>query len=244
MAGLKTRPTSEKRAPGGASRRPARFDSTLASPEKDSCHMSDHFSGPRAIAGPQCDICDLYAFPSPERPENLVLVMDVVPRAMPTSTYSDAILYRFRLRSATIAGTGASAAFAVGDEDHEVVIDCSFDTPRRNSDGGVEQAGRCQTSLGETVHFRMNDAAGGRSGGVRAFAGLRSEPFFLDFPAMAQTIKTGKLAFRPIGLLQGPRGLDPGSNVLGIVVEFPISALRARGIDGLVTVVGETVAAG
>src|SRR6185503_329332 len=143
-----------------------------------------------------------------------------------------------------IAGTGANAAFALGDEDHEIVIDCAFDAPRRNADGSVEQAGRCQTPFADTVHFRMNDAAGGANGGVRAFAGLRSEPFFLDFPAMAQTMKTGKLAFRPVGVLQGPRGLDPGSNVLGIVVEVPIAALRARGIESLVTVVGETVVAG
>ena len=77
--------------------------------------MSDHFSGPRAMGGPQCDICDFYAFPSPERPDSLVLVMDVVPRAMPTSTFSDAIVYRFRLRSAAIAGVGAASGFSTGD---------------------------------------------------------------------------------------------------------------------------------
>src|SRR5262245_48097151 len=207
--------------------------------------MSDHFSGPRAIAGPQRDICDLYAFPSPERPENLVLVMDVVPRAMPTSSSSDAILYRFRLRPASLLGTGTSAAFAVGDEDHEIVIDCSFDAPRRNADGSVDQAGRCQTPFAGDVYFRMNDAAGGTTGGVRAFAGLRSEPFFLDFPALQETLMTGRLAFKAVGTLKGPRGLELGdANVLALVVEFPIAALRARGIDSLVTVVGETVVAG
>lgn len=41
--------------------------------------MSDHFSGPRAIAGPAGDTCDLYAFPSPERPDHLVLMMTVLP---------------------------------------------------------------------------------------------------------------------------------------------------------------------
>src|SRR5262245_54261331 len=43
--------------------------------------VADHFSGPRALAGPLCDICDLYAFPSPERPGNFTLVMNVLPRA-------------------------------------------------------------------------------------------------------------------------------------------------------------------
>src|SRR5262245_12849614 len=140
--------------------------------------MSDHFSGPRALAGPQCDICDLYAFPSPERPGHLVLVMDVVPRAMPSSTFSDAIVYRFRLRPASIAATGEKAAFAIGGEEQEVVIDCSFDAPRSTADGRVAQTGRCVTPFAETAAFRFNDTSGGCGEGVRMFAGLRSEPFF------------------------------------------------------------------
>ena len=80
--------------------------------------MSDHFSGPRALAGPHGDICDLYAFPSPERPGQLVLVMNVLPRAGPSDFFSDAITCRFRLRPVTIVQQLASgargAAFAVG----------------------------------------------------------------------------------------------------------------------------------
>jgi hypothetical protein len=204
--------------------------------------MSDHFSGPRAMAGPQCDICDFYAFVSPERPDRLVLVTDVVPRAMPTSTFSDAIVYRFRLRPAAIAATGAQAAFAIGDEDGEIVIDCEFD-PARILDGRVDQVGRCRTPFAETVTFRFNDE-GAPGDGVRVYAGLRSEPFFLDFPAMQETMMTGKLAFKPVGRIQGPRGLDPGSNVLALVVDIPIAPLRARGFDGLIAAVGETVANG
>jgi hypothetical protein len=208
------------------------------------CPVSDHFSGPRAIAGPQCDICDLYAFPSPERPDRLVLVMDVVPRALPSSAFSDAVIYRFRLRAAS-ADTGEKAAFSIGDEDQEVVIDCSFDAARSTADGRVAQTGRCRTPFADPVTFRLNDTAGGSNGGVRVFAGLRSEPFFLDFPALQQTMMTGTLAFKPVGTLQGPRGLDLlGANVLALVVEFPIAALRSLGVDSLVTVVGETLADG
>jgi Domain of unknown function (DUF4331) len=204
--------------------------------------MSDHFSGPRALAGPQCDICDLYAFTSPERPENLVLVMDVVPRATPTSTFSDAIIYRFRLRPATIAGTGAAATFALGED--ELVIDCTFDEPRITNDGRVDQIGRCRSPFAGEVVFGFNDERGGISGGVRAFAGLRSEPFFIDFPALQQTLMTGKLAFREVGTLQGPRGVDSGSNVLALVVEVPSAALKPLGIKALVSVVGETLSDG
>ena len=55
-------------------------------------HMSDHFSGPRAIAGPAGDICDLYAFSSPERSGHLVLVLDVLPQAPLDSHFSEAIV--------------------------------------------------------------------------------------------------------------------------------------------------------
>ena len=43
--------------------------------------MSDHGSGPAAQADPSSDICDVYAFPSPERAGHLVLVMDLFPFA-------------------------------------------------------------------------------------------------------------------------------------------------------------------
>ena len=47
--------------------------------------MSDHFSGPAVMGDPAVDITDFYAFPSPERPGNLVLIMDVFPMATPQS---------------------------------------------------------------------------------------------------------------------------------------------------------------
>ena len=43
--------------------------------------MSDHFSGPAVMGDPAVDITDFYAFPSPERPGNLVLIMNVFPMA-------------------------------------------------------------------------------------------------------------------------------------------------------------------
>ena len=60
--------------------------------------MSDHASGPRALANPVVDITDMYAFPSQQRPGYLVLVMNVFPFAAPTALFSDAVDYRFRLR--------------------------------------------------------------------------------------------------------------------------------------------------
>src|SRR5206468_4087960 len=83
--------------------------------------MSDHFSGPRAIAGPLCDICDVYAFPSPERPGRLVLVMNVLPLAKPGSLFSESIVCRFRIRPVTTTGPSSGAAFRAGDR--EIAVD-------------------------------------------------------------------------------------------------------------------------
>jgi hypothetical protein len=67
--------------------------------------MSDHISGPRALADPIADITDVYAFPSPERPQHLVLVMNTLPFAQPADLFSDGLIYRFRLRRLTAATT-------------------------------------------------------------------------------------------------------------------------------------------
>ena len=70
--------------------------------------MSDHISGPRALANPIADITDVYAFPSPERPGRLVLVMNTLPFAKPSAALSDGLIYRFRLRPLTYRRTGRS----------------------------------------------------------------------------------------------------------------------------------------
>ena len=90
--------------------------------------MSDHISGPRALADPIADITDVYAFPSPESPGRLVLVMNTLPMARPSALFSAGLLYRFRLRPLTRSAHEASGwEFVAGDE--EAVLDCVFDAP-------------------------------------------------------------------------------------------------------------------
>ena len=45
--------------------------------------VSDHLSSYRALRDPVIDICDLYAFPTPEYPGRLSLIMTVFPGARP-----------------------------------------------------------------------------------------------------------------------------------------------------------------
>ena len=71
--------------------------------------MSDHISGPRALADPIADITDVYAFPSPERPGHLVLVQNTLPFAPATARFSDGLIYRFRLREVAVVDARAWA---------------------------------------------------------------------------------------------------------------------------------------
>jgi len=199
--------------------------------------MSDHFSGPRAIAGPQCDICDFYAFSSPERTGNLVLVTNVVPNAAPGATFSDAIVYRVRLRTASIAGLGSDAKFAIGKD--EYVVDCTFSAPRATEGSEPWQEGICVSPGGERIAFVVGDERGASGNGVRVFAGRRADPFFLDFGGLQESMKTGRLAFKNPGTQTGA-----GANVLSLVVEIDCGIALPPGAGPLLAVVGETLAAG
>src|SRR3954451_12168487 len=197
--------------------------------------MSDHISGPRALSDPIADITDVYAFPSPERPGRLVLVMNTLPFAKPWDALSEGLIYRFRLRPLTRSAPGDGAPFTAGDE--EVVFDCVFE-PHVHPNGPrhFEQIGTCTTPAGETVPFRVNHPAGGEGHAVRVFAGARWDPFIMDAPAALRTIATGKLAFTdPSSIF-----LD-GKDVLSLVVEIDAAFL---GDAELVAVVAETLTRG
>src|SRR3954465_6388672 len=195
--------------------------------------MSDHISGPRALAEPSADITAGYGFPSPQRQGHLVLVQNTLPFAPPSALFSDGLVYRFRLRPLTSATASDAAPFAVADE--ELVFDCVFSDPA-SGDGTGGQEGTCTTPAGDTVTFRVNDEEGASGHGARVFAGPRWDPFIMDAPAALKTIATGKLAFNEHGSIF----LD-GKNVLSLVVELDTDVL---GGAELVAVVAETLTRG
>jgi hypothetical protein len=199
--------------------------------------MSDHISGPRALANPIADITDVYAFPSPDRPGCLVLVVNTLPMAKPTDLFSEGLLYRLRLRPLSRPTAGPGWRFTASDE--ELVLDCVVDAPNAVGNGGGQpplQQGSCATPSGERVHFRVNDEHGGSVRGMRVFAGTRWDPFIMDARAALATIATKKLAFTDPGSIF----LD-GKNVLSIVIEIDTGFLPDWTLVG---VVAETLTRG
>ena len=189
--------------------------------------MSDHISGPRAIADPVIDITDVYAFPCPDSSRHLVLIMNVFPYAGPSALFSDAVIYRLRVRSVSIAAGGRSFDVAAD----ESVFECTFSGPQ------PVQEGRCELPNGEVVTFRVNDGSGAVGKGFQIFAGQRSDPFFLDGPMAEKTIATRQLAFKEVG-----SDRLYGKNVLGIVLKIEWPILLKGG--PMFAVVGETLSGG
>ncbi|WP_329005723.1 DUF4331 domain-containing protein [Kribbella sp. NBC_00709] len=197
--------------------------------------MSDHISGPRALAEPIADITDVYVFPSPGQPGRLVLVLNTLPFAKPSDRLSDGLVYRLRLRPLAASSPGDPAPFTVGAE--EFVFDCVFSPPvRTDGNHGGEQEGTITTPAGDPVSFRVNNVDGDSAQGIRVFAGPRWDPFIMDAQAALKTIATGELAFTDPGSIF----LD-GKNVLSLVVEIDSTLL---GGAELVGVVGETLTRG
>jgi hypothetical protein len=203
--------------------------------------MSDHISGPRALANPIADITDLFAFPSPEHPGNLVLVLNTLPFAKITDPFSEGLIYRLRVREAVRAEGAAPFAPAHAhdhdhDGSHEYRFDVVFAPPIVADDGSFSQEGTVITPSGDTVTFQVGDEGGGAGHGVRAFAGARWDPFILDAPAALKTVATGQLAFTDPGAI-----FMDGKNVLGIALEIDGSLF---GGSPLLAVIGETLTRG
>jgi hypothetical protein len=163
----------------------------------------------------------------------VVLILDTLPFAPPDARFSDALIYRFRLRSLARNGAGGGAPFEP--EGEEWLVDCTFTTP----DGGETgpQQVRCTLPGGTVVTAQVGDEQGGAAPGARVFAGPRWDPFILDAPAALKTMATGQLAFAD----QGSIYMD-GKNVLGLVVELDCAAML--GGASLLAVVGETLTSG
>ncbi len=194
---------------------------------------SDHVDGIKTALDNSADITDVFTFTSPKDPNKLVLIMNVNGFARSGSRFSNAVDYKFRIRPIADARTLAPSA----DPAQERSIVCSFANRTFALNGN--QRATCAFNLGgaaETLTFETrggNYRAGGSAqrGGLRVFAGARSDPWFLD---LAKILKFS--AGLPVLPVSGVNGLH-GTNVLSIVVEVD----KARLPGPLLAVTAQTV---
>ena len=194
-------------------------------------HASDHIDGLKTALDNAADLTDVFTFTSPRDPSKLVLIMDVHGIAFSGSKFSNAVDYKFRIRPIDNAQTLAPSA----DPRKEQTVVCSFT-------GWLlipNQRATCKFNFGnatETISFDTrspNFKAGGsgEQNGIKVFAGVRSDPWFLD---LAKTLKFN--ASQPVPAGPGVNGLH-GQNVLSIVVEVD----KQRLAGPLLAVTAQTV---
>lgn len=184
---------------------------------------SDHIDTPANPRDLATDITDLFAFTPPGQTGKLVLVMDVNPQASSKSRFSDAAVYSFRVRP-----------------DHyntkELRIDCTFDTETTQNMACNLYA--FETATGKVLSKAVlgpiptGSTTEPSKGGLRGFAGLRVDPFFLDV-GLQPTLMTGKFVF------VGKNSVDK-FNVLAIALEVDLQQHLQLGDSKVVRVTGQT----
>lgn len=188
--------------------------------------MSDHVDGPRSIGEPAADITDLFAFTSPETPGRTVIAACVFPGAGESAVFSNVIDHAIAVRRVTVAGTGNAAKFQPANEEFRFTF--RFNLLARDTAGNVIQRGVCTLPDGRKLSLTVDDEKGASTpeGDVRAFAGLRSDPFYL--------------AWVSADLKKVPNLLQH-DNVLCMVVEFDTRRLFDPAKGSLFGAIAETV---
>jgi hypothetical protein len=187
---------------------------------------SDHQDSPSGSSDPTADLTDVFAFASPEDPDRLVLAMNVHAGAFSDARFSDAVVYSFRVREE-------------GDDDRELRIDCSFDDDD-------DQRGQCTAYAFDVETGKLRQKTGGRTfavgevadedDGMRIFAGLRADPFYIDAAGAPSGIRGGAFSFT------GQNALE-NRDVLSIVVELDVpDVFDGYGGDGKLRVSAEVTA--
>ena len=204
---------------------------------------SDHADTPTIAKTPGADLTDVFVFPSPTNPNNVVLVMDVhplIPMGMSAGVSFDPdVLYQFKIDNVgdnvehlviqmKATGTGPTQVIAIAG-------------PMAPAITGTQSVLLAQNGL---TTGTINQTFSPQSG-IRVFAGAREDPFFFDLnqffkilPDRASPL-TGVADPTPNtpkattfnGFPGTPAASDflAGYNVLSIVVELPKSQLIGSG---------------
>ncbi len=191
---------------------------------------SDHMDTPEVELNPRMDINDVYAFPTPGNASNVTLVMTTSsPIAGQSASFDPNLLYQLKVDNN-------------GDGIEDAVFQITFD----NNTGASQNVTVRGPVAPVTSGVRTTLATGGTvatgtvgttitSGSLKAFAGLRADPFFIDLEQFFKILpdrrpSTGALSIPSTQTATSFR--SPGVdllrpfNALAIVIEVPKSQLQ------------------
>lgn len=210
---------------------------------------SDHRDSALLTGDPAADIADVYTFRSPTNPGNLVLAMTVsgfIPPAEAGTTFFDPnVLYQWKIDNngdavedlviqAFVTGSGRRQKMHFRSK----VVDRIKDR-EEEEEGENEDRARVRRQSQEEEAEEEEDRARGRNlriptvrvttgpspiiatrHGIKAFAGVRDDPFFFDLAQFRRVVGGMATSFNNPGT-----DAFAGTNVLAIVIELPSSML-------------------
>jgi hypothetical protein len=218
--------------------------SLLLIPAAQSARAADHRDSPTADGAPEGDITDFFAFLDPNNANNLVLILDVNPFAVPAESssysFSNNYLYQFKVDT---AGNGSENQVIQ-------VVFASARTSECPSGQGVFVYGPAAPVMSGATNALVSEfptvaACTGTTAtqnGLTVFTGLRDDPFVFDFSQLARilngsqdvfrnlpTTGLGPLRGRPVRT-DGTSGVDSfgGFNVSSIAIEMPASFVQPQ----------------
>jgi len=146
-------------------------------PVKSSDHQDTYNLGNAIGHNPSADITDVFVFPAPDNPANVVFAMDTYPLIAPglgTSKFFDpTILWQFKI---------SHSATGLEDEVIQFTANGVASTAQKIAvygPGAPSQVSTADTPIATTAVFPYNTTYAA-SNGIKVFAGPRADPFVFD----------------------------------------------------------------
>ncbi len=191
---------------------------------------ADHIDAPVSSADAPADINDLFVFTSPENASNVVFAITVNPLIPPTEAaaarFDPNVLYQWKIdTNADAVEDMVLQARVIDDGGQQILVVRGPSTP--------QTTGTMSMELDETplISGRVSSANGTEvidQDGVRAFAGVRDDPFYIDLTRLTEVLDGSQSSFRNPGV-----DALAGVNTLAIIIELPKSMLGASNNIGV-----------
>ncbi|MDP9018547.1 MAG: DUF4331 domain-containing protein [Candidatus Eremiobacteraeota bacterium] len=189
-----------------------------------SARSSDHQDSPLTVGRPGADISDVFVYPSPEHPENVVLAMNVHP-VIPTGQgmtkfFDPGVLYQFKISADNSYAAHFVVQFMASGVGAQQKI-TMYGPGRPNMEGTHS------TLIASTGTMNYNETAT-MPNGIRAFAGPREDPFYFDLSQFFKIIPDRDFHNQPNPpapsascFRKDAQDFLAGFNVLNFTVEMP-----------------------
>ena len=179
-------------------------------------NAADHRDSPINVSNPSADINDVYAFRSPENPQNLVVAISANPLIVPSDNdtrgvFDDSVAFKIHVD-------------VNGDLADDATVDISKDG------NTLVFAGLGADPIAAEITMPGEEPVINRAGPITAFAGLRDDPFFFDLAGFQAFLADPQVPANGLRAEGKGQAVDAfaGTNILAIVVELPIAALTGE----------------